>query len=306
MKECQCCLSPTPEATSICDVCGYDFEKKCITDARMLRQRVKQLKHAKDWISEVELKRRVHEIHTKNSTRWRFRISEDGWLEVGGRKWTFRSAAKLFNEQKSQIHTDLALAEALLQYPGFTWSDCPNKKQAIETKDEFDLLGVPPFFISESDLQKYIEGNWKTISVFREWNLTGSAVKIQGGEIDLLAHHRVNEKWLILELKKGLADDKTVGQVLRYIGAAKRDIAKDHEDVEGLIIAAGASKGLKDSMPIAPTINFMAYFMEKGKLDFLPAPFAFSSFFLRLIRLHGFDDAIEQLSKITQQTDSEE
>ena len=26
--------------------------------------------------------------------------------------------------RKSRIHTDLALAEALLQYPGFTWSDC--------------------------------------------------------------------------------------------------------------------------------------------------------------------------------------
>ncbi len=102
-----------------------------------------------------------------------------------------------------------------------------------------------------------------------------------------------------------MADDKTVGQVLRYIGAAKTDIAKDHEDIEGLIIAAGASKGLKESMPTAPKINFMAYYMEKGVLEFLPTPLAFVSPVLRLIRVYGLDGAKEQPDKMDEQTDSE-
>jgi hypothetical protein len=297
MPKCKVCKSEVPESVATCHTCGYDFNSDCISDAWRLRGYIRKLKVSKDWISEVELKRKVHEIQIRAKWPRRFRVSEDEWEELGG-NWTLRSAAKLFKEQVSLIHADLDLAKGLLKYPDFAWRDIPNKKQAIEAKEEFDLLGVPPFFTAEQSLQEFIELKWEDLRIFREWSLKASAVKIPRGEIDLLAHHREKERWLVIELKKGLADEKTVGQVLRYIGSARKEIIKDHEDVEGLIIAAGAREGFQGTIPISPKIDFAAYFVDKGDLKFLPSPLAFHSVFLRLIRQHGYDGAIAQLERL--------
>jgi hypothetical protein len=98
---------------------------------------------------------------------------------------------------------------------------------------------------------------------------------------------------------------KAVGEVLRYMGAVSREKAEDKEVVEGLIIAAGAAETLRDPIGKASNVNFMAYFIDKGKIELLPTPPALNPCFVRRIRTQGYDSVIEQLEKISVETGTE-
>lgn len=55
------------------------------------------------------------------------------------------------------------------------------------------------------------------------------------GRLDLLAQDSQG-RFVVIELKVGKADDKVCGQVLRYMGRVKRNIAQG-QDVRGIIVA---------------------------------------------------------------------
>jgi restriction system protein len=57
------------------------------------------------------------------------------------------------------------------------------------------------------------------------------------GTIDILAISRDGRRLLVVELKRGRASDVVVGQILRYMGYVKEQIAEPHQTVEGAIIA---------------------------------------------------------------------
>jgi len=106
-------------------------------------------------------------------------------------------------------------------------------------------MGDNQSFGIERHLHDFLRDNWDKTELGQEWVLysepedqeAGYEYPTGVGRIDLLARHRERPEWLIIELKRNQSTDETVGQVLRYIGWIKRNLAQKDEKVKGLIIA---------------------------------------------------------------------
>lgn len=107
-------------------------------------------------------------------------------------------------------------------------------------------------FALERHLHDFLRDNWSKTSLGNEWVLysepgdedLGYEYPTGVGRIDLLATHRKEAEWLVIELKRGQTSDETVGQVLRYIGWVKNHLAEPGEIVRGLVIAREPSESL--------------------------------------------------------------
>jgi restriction system protein len=72
---------------------------------------------------------------------------------------------------------------------------------------------------------------------------------------------------LIIELKRGRVSDVVVGQVLRYMGYVREQIAESNQTVEGVIIGLEDDQKLKWAIASVPSISFYRY-----KIDFKLEP----------------------------------
>jgi len=64
---------------------------------------------------------------------------------------------------------------------------------------------------------------------------------------------------MVVELKRGRASDVVVGQVLRYMGFVKEEIAENDQSVEGVIIALEDDKKLRRALAAMPSVSFYRY-----------------------------------------------
>jgi len=62
-----------------------------------------------------------------------------------------------------------------------------------------------------------------------------------------------------VELKKGRASDSVIGQVQRYMGYVKEELAKEGQTVEGVIIALEDDLRIRRALAVAPNIRFYRY-----------------------------------------------
>ena len=76
--------------------------------------------------------------------------------------------------------------------------------------------------------------------------------------LDILAISKDEKEFLVIEINKGRASDMVVGQIQRYMGHIKNNLAGD-KNVKGLIIALEDDKNLRDALSVAPNIKFMKY-----------------------------------------------
>lgn len=120
----------------------------------------------------------------------------------------------------------------------------------------------------ERHLHDFMLDNWEAIDLGRTWDLVEEGGDVKGygyerptpvGKIDLLAKHKTEPRWLVIELKRGQTSDTTVGQVLRYMGWVGAELADDGETVEGLIIALQEDEKLKYAMKVADSVGLMLY-----------------------------------------------
>lgn len=255
MEQCPICGSFKSESHSLCD-CGYNFERNEITDSDKIRKYFIKIKNTKDWKDWVKLIKCIYETQ----------------LNIYGNSyssgWTLKKTAELLKESKTSIHESIKLAYNIDQIGG-----CKNKTQALNKLkicsgplDFSEWFGNK--FESERELQKYIEENWKKMEVFKEWELKNSLYNIgNAGVIDLLAHHHSDLKWLVIELKKNISSDKTVGQILRYMGWVIENKAdKKNEEVFGWIISGyPLDKNIRLALLATPRIEEKMYYLEKDK-----------------------------------------
>jgi restriction system protein len=124
----------------------------------------------------------------------------------------------------------------------------------------------PAAFAMEQHLEAFLVTNWNQTLLSRDFSIyeeDGEAVGQQyatdAGPIDILAVSRDKKRLLVVELKRGRASDVVVGQILRYIGFVKEQIAEKGQTVEGAIIALEEDAKLRWALSAVPSISFYRY-----------------------------------------------
>ena len=125
-------------------------------------------------------------------------------------------------------------------------------------------------FALERHLHDYLFDHWDNLSLASDWTIfarpgepeAGYEFTTPIGRIDLLARHRREQRWLVIELKRRASSDQVVGQVLRYIGWIEAHMAEPGETVEGLIVACEGEDKLHYAVSAVPSLTFMAYEVE--------------------------------------------
>lgn len=120
-----------------------------------------------------------------------------------------------------------------------------SRMEAIIEREEFeerreqseDLLITPSL---ESMLEDFISQNLSKLEfglkLYKDDDgILGRQYDTDVGVIDLLCLD-TNNNYVVIELKKGKETDRVVGQISRYIGWVKEKIAKNSQEVRGIII----------------------------------------------------------------------
>jgi len=89
--------------------------------------------------------------------------------------------------------------------------------------------------------------------------LVGQQYPTDTGPIDILAISHDKQTILVIELKRGRASDRVVGQTLRYMGYVQDELAGPDQTVQGLVIALEDDQGLKRALSMVPSIKFKRY-----------------------------------------------
>ncbi|MDX0604983.1 DUF91 domain-containing protein [Sinorhizobium medicae] len=124
----------------------------------------------------------------------------------------------------------------------------------------------PVAFAMEKHLEAFLVANWDqtelatTFSIFEEdGEKVGQQYETDAGPIDILAVSKDRKRLLVVELKRGRASDVVVGQVLRYMGYVKSEIAEADQIVEGAIIALEEDRKLRWALASVPHVSFYRY-----------------------------------------------
>ena len=141
-----------------------------------------------------------------------------------------------------------------------------NQTNVIENREASTEKNFTPksSFLLEKHLEDYIIKNWKNIElnqnydIHKENNKLCTQYQTGSGPLDILAISKDKNEFLVIELKKGRASDMVLGQIQRYMGHIKKNLA-ENKSVKGLIIALEDDKNLKDALSVAPNIKFMKY-----------------------------------------------
>lgn len=136
--------------------------------------------------------------------------------------------------------------------------------QAIITTDE--TIEDASVFALEKHLEDFLVQNWKSTELGKHYDIYEEDGEIVGqqypsdtGPIDILALSKDKKELLIVELKKGRISDMVVGQVLRYMGYVKDELAEDDQKVRGVIIAFEDDMKIRRAISIAQNIDFYTY-----------------------------------------------
>lgn len=120
-------------------------------------------------------------------------------------------------------------------------------------------------FTLEKQLEDFIVENWSNTIFGKDYDIYedekgnfGKQYPVDTGRIDILAKSKNSNDFLVLELKKGRTSDETLGQIQRYMGYVKHEIAPDNE-VKGVIIGLRDDLKLKRALSINPLIKFYRY-----------------------------------------------
>ncbi|MDI9566878.1 MAG: endonuclease NucS, partial [Chloroflexota bacterium] len=92
-----------------------------------------------------------------------------------------------------------------------------------------------------------------------EGNLIGKQFPTDTGAIDIFAVSKDQKTLLVIELKKGRASDAVVGQILRYMGYVKEELAETDQLVKGVIIGIEDDIRLQRALSMVEGIEFYRY-----------------------------------------------
>ena len=129
-----------------------------------------------------------------------------------------------------------------------------------------DTIEEPSEFALEKHLEHFLVQNWQHTPLGKEYDiyedegeLVGQQYPSDTGPIDILAISKDKKTLLVVELKKGRASDHVVGQVQRYMGFVKHELAEPDQKVQGIIIALEDDIRIRRALSVTNDINFYRY-----------------------------------------------
>lgn len=149
-------------------------------------------------------------------------------------------------------------------------NDAPGNTEAALEQEVGSPRSTGGRFALERHLHDYMFDNWGQLDLAREWEVyvrdgepdAGYEFRTPVGRIDLLARHRREPRWLVVELKREKSSDAVVGQVLRYMGWVQAHLAEAGEIVEGMIVATEGDPQLHYALSTVPSVSFKSYEVE--------------------------------------------
>ena len=121
-------------------------------------------------------------------------------------------------------------------------------------------------FAMEKHLEDFLVKNWAQTELGKDYDIyaedgepVGQQYPTDTGPMDLLAVKKDKSELLVVELKRGKASDVVVGQVLRYMGFVKEDLAEPNQAVRGAIIALEDDLRIRRALAVTPSIQFFRY-----------------------------------------------
>ncbi len=182
---------------------------------------------------------------------------------------------------KRTISENLKLFETFKLCPELEHSS--NRTQALQQlrnihEIEPQLSVLTNKFQYEKQLQRYLVENWEEMVLLsKEWDLVEVEYDTKEvGSIDIVAKNRINRNWLLIELKKDHASDKSVGQLLRYMGWFKKDRSLEKDELRGIIIS-GLPVDIEFflSVSVLDNVELIGYYKKKdNKVELLEQDYA--------------------------------
>ena len=132
-----------------------------------------------------------------------------------------------------------------------------------EGKNKEILKSTSSSFSSESYLEAAIEDSINRgipfaglpLKMYEDNDGYGRQYVIPGiGRIDILAINTSSNDLYVIEFKKDIGDDEIVGQISRYMGWVKKNLASGSQNVYGIICVAQATEKLKYAAEANPNI----------------------------------------------------
>lgn len=124
----------------------------------------------------------------------------------------------------------------------------------------------PLVFALEKQLEDFLAQNWKKTELGKHYDiyemdgeLVGQQYPTDTGPIDILAISKDKKALLVVELKKGRVSDNVVGQIQRYMGYVKEELAEVNQTVKGVIIALEDDLRIKRALSVTNNIEFYRY-----------------------------------------------
>ncbi len=128
------------------------------------------------------------------------------------------------------------------------------------------LVDDPTVFGLEKHLEEFLVHNWKQTEFGKDYDVfeedgepVGQQYPSDTGPIDILAIRKDKKELLVIELKRGRISDVVVGQIQRYMGYVKEELAEDGQTVRGVIIALEDDLRLRRALSVAANIQFYTY-----------------------------------------------
>ena len=139
-----------------------------------------------------------------------------------------------------------------------------SRPPSIVATDE--TIEDPSIFALEQHLEEFLVKNWHHTELGRHYDIYEEEGEIVGqqypsdtGPIDILAISKDKKVLLVVELKKGRVSDVVVGQVQRYMGYVKDELAEENQTVKGVIIAFEDDINIHRALSVAQNIDFYTY-----------------------------------------------
>lgn len=242
---------------------GRKMTKYSIPVWQMDLNALKELGGNKRWISLKNIRKKVHEAYstekvkdgTINLQLSFHSINHSSRFHSPSKQWMIRPLFKTNNsgrfmilseDEKAMFKKAYNLGLGVINKSFYSMEEL---KAALENKEEIleanfeeaeeEFKSLPEYetgFTLEEQLERYIVSNWNSIDFSYNLELYGRQYSTSVGIIDLLCIDKDSNDFVVIELKKGKESDKVLGQVQRYMGWVKKNLAKDSQNVRGIII----------------------------------------------------------------------